>query len=86
MWLGGWAKEREKSVFLSSISYRVQHKFEFRFIDLFLVFSFPPTHPAIDIAYRIDCFILLLFSLRDLIVILCKRSGGERRLAGLPDD
>ena len=37
---------------------RVQHKFEFRFIDLFLVFSFPPTHPAIGIVYRIDCFIL----------------------------
>ena len=82
----GDGRRNERKTALSLRFLRVQHKFEFRFIDLFLVFSFPPTHPAIDIAYRIDCFILLLFSLRDLIVILCKRSGGERRLAGLPDD
>ena len=83
----GDGRRNERKTALSLRFLRVQHKFEFRFIDLFLVFSFPPTHPAIGIVYyRIDGFILLLFSLRFLIVVLCKRSGGERRPAGLPDD
>ena len=83
VWLRGDGRRNERK---ASRLLRVQHKFEFRFIDLFLVFSFPPTHPAIGIVYRIDGVILLLFSLRCLSVVSCKRSGGERRLAGLPDD